>query len=219
MHKDIPTRRTRLRSSVPGRDTILSQWYATGHRTLLLVLVILSLSIPQFSTKADQMNELAETQGIEKAQQAKVVLLPPNTLFRVRVNEAKLGSYGCTYKTRDISHVQKLIDALKRANISKVEHLEPADEPWVLEPRESVFLGLTDESGFLFYFEAKYTNRDLVHGYLSIPDSNRKIYITADPSVVDDLIRWSAGAEASFGDEAFGRRSCEYFRDTLEKLK
>jgi len=201
------------------------RWWAPQYHIGALVSVALLLSISQPSAETKQLKFLDTIKGIETAKRAEVIILPPDIYFRTVITEITLARHGCTYVTENLSHIDDIIEILKRANLTLAES---PDESSVLEPQVSVTLSLADGNIIVFYFEREFINSNLVRGYYYNTDlkTSRNLFelqkqknLTAELSMINKLILWSVGVGATFSDNPLSKDSCQSVNNIGESLK
>src|SRR5215831_17634800 len=137
--------------------------------------------IPDFKTPGF----IKQMQLIRTAQEATVVIVPPEWAFRGRLTEARLREVGCTFSTRDPSRIARLADVLERADVKVFGSLEH-------EPREGIFMTLPDASEVKFVFGTDYDGEETVRGIFTHLPEFDNLHITADKSLPRDLTLWAA---------------------------
>jgi hypothetical protein len=145
--------------------------------------------------EATQMNMIDQIRGIEQTKKAKVALIPVEASFITSLTEGGLWGLGCSYVTDDPSRITSLIDILRDANLRGAEPTEPG---WMGEPREGVSLESPNLPIVRFSFTINF-NRGGVRGYFFYPpDFANRSYLTAKPSLPNELIAWAVDTGPSF---------------------
>lgn len=152
---------------------------------------------------------IQQMQLIRTAQEATVVVVPHHWAFRGRLTEADLREVGCTFSTRDPSRIAALADVVGRANVRVFPSL--VFRSLNQDPREGIFMTLSDASEVKFLFGPYFLNEEIVQGMFTHLPEFDKSHITADKSLLRDLELWAAGTGPPTAKAIYNRRFCEYF--------
>jgi hypothetical protein len=151
------------------------------------IIFNIQASVAQKTSEEKTMDLIQQMQVLQTTRVATVVIVPPDWAFRVRLNEGSLKDVGCTFVTRDPSRIANLIEVLKRTDVRITDSIYSS---W--EPREGIFLSLSDASEVHFLFDQHFAGRNIVQGTLTHLPHFDNSYVTGNESLPRELIRWAA---------------------------
>jgi hypothetical protein len=155
-------------------------------------------------------------QVIETTQAAKVVFVPEGTAFRGRLNEAQLNSWGCTLTTRDPARIASLIDLLKRSEIRLPHNAHP---DWLGEPREAIYLTLSNGDEVKFLFSRAFLNVVGVTGLFTYLPKSEGLPVTGASSLPRELAVWAGDTGPIWAEASHNQQACEYYIEKAKKSR
>jgi hypothetical protein len=140
---------------------------------------------------------------------ANIFLLPPNMEFITRLTESALTGSGCPFFTQEQKQIRILVSILENADLRFASYL---DAPWVTEPREGVFLNLSDGAWIKFIFTIKYSNESPTHGYYKQKSNVDAVNITVNDEFVNELVQWAANLDDAADGNRKINQACKYYQ-------
>jgi hypothetical protein len=177
-----------------------------GMYRIIPLLLFLLLSTVTLNAKGNKMNFTKQIRTLKMISTATVVLVPPDVFYRVRLDEARLREFGCTYVSQDKSHIARLVDILTRTNIRAVSSLEGS---W--EIRKGIFLKLEDGSEVKLLLEKESSNYNTIRGEFTNPSIFDKLPVAADVSLLKKIYKWAAQADVPADKVDNNERNCGSF--------
>lgn len=155
-------------------------------RTLSLVAVCGVSAVMTASAASADLASLIDRAA--SASQATVLLVPPMTLYRTRIDEGRLENAGCRYATSDPVAIRALVGLFRNADVS-VDRVYQT-----LDLREGVYLTMDDGSLLKFFLQDNMGGNLPVKGVAetSASGSVRSMTITGRRTLAVDLRTWAA---------------------------
>jgi hypothetical protein len=181
-----------------------------------VVLVAFAPAVGQNLTNGDATNDTVtltrELQAIEKTTVATVFVVPPSLRFRIGLTEKDLKSIGCAVTTSEMRRIDELVKILRR-DWFRIGFVAPIDQ--FGEPREGIYLTLSDASEATFLFEMMSRNATSTPGVFTHLPYIKGLHISGAPLIPTNVARWAANTGPPRPMERSFRQDCETFFEDI----